>query len=84
MLNEIIQRIKDTDERQLSDAYLEELNERMRAACDPARDTKAMKQAVAEWNRVNGYNGEVVPYLQMTSEQRADVIRLANKFKETK
>lgn len=75
-MNEIINRIKATDQRELTDAQVEELlNDRMRQASAPNMHTAAFAQAVADWNRQNGYNGQVVPYLEMTADQRADVLR---------
>jgi hypothetical protein len=66
MMMNMIMDIKH-DSRILTEA---EQNERMRQACNPVLHTELHAQAVAEWNRVHGYNGEVVPYEQMTSDQR--------------
>lgn len=60
----------------------QELNQRMREACKPQFDTACMAEAVRMWNATESYNGEYVPYLSMTLEQRMWVTKKAQEIKE--
>ena len=54
-----------------------ELNRKLAAACNPALHTKCHEQAVQDWSVAFGYNGEFVPYEQMTVSQRSWVAKRA-------
>ena len=73
--------MNNTVKKAVADMSFEELNLAMFRACNASRDTEMHKQAVQQWNLENGYNGEQVPYEQMTLDQRSWVNLRAQQIK---